>query len=1160
MALRDRIPDDDATRVGGVEGLASSSTNSGSTISPGHTQQPIFEPGTILVERYEILQLLGQGGMGAVYKATDRELDRLVALKTIRPEMAGNAEMLARFKQEIILARQITHRNVIRIYDIGESAGTKFITMEYVEGEDLRSLLQQKGKFPPLEAVEIIQQVCRALEAAHAEGVIHRDLKPQNVMRDQHDRIVVMDFGLARPLGFEGLTQTGALVGTMEYMSPEQALGIAADARSDVFAIGLIFYELLTGITPYKADTAIASLLKRSQEAAVPVSKVDTSIPPALSNIVGKCLERDCTKRYQSSSEILKDLDLWRSGSPVRTKASGDRRATLRKAGYLVASTLLLVALLAGAIVLRHRLFGGAAQKEVAHNGPVLSVAVLPFRNATGDAALDWIGSSLSETLSTDVGQSSTLHIVSADRVYQVLRDLRISPGSEIDDSTLRRIAEFSSADRLLWGQYAKVGNAFEIQATLQDLKSQHSTSLKARADDQNQLLAAVDRLAHSVQENLSLPASAVRDIRAAAFAPSTKSADALRAYTEGLQLERQGNHLEAQKRFEDSTKQDPEFALAYSKLGQTYAELGYANEAATASRKAVDLSSGLPEHEKQLIRASHARIINDTDTAIRIYEELAKVSPEDSNLQFALADLYLSTGAYDKAREQYAKVLVQDPKSVDALLGMGKVETVQLNPQDSIEYLNRALALTIQFGNDERRAKVLQDIAVAYRQLNKPDDALRYAQESLDIRRRLGQKQGIAESLHTIAQIQTTQGKMDLALKEFEDAIRIQRDIGDNRGLADTLIDYGNLYNDRSDYDRALKAYKESLQLERNLGDRTLEAVNLNNIAIIYVNKAQYDDALSYYEQALHLREQLKVPTDIADTLHNLGDVATSTGQNDRAVSYYLRALEIRRSIGDRRGEAMDSQSIAFAFEQQGRYGAALKSTEDAVKTFRDLQEHGFWLAEVLAAYGNALNQVGRLTESQTPLAEALALARELKNQDVIAEVLNYQGDRMFYHGDFRSARGFYEQSLKAASHPGADPNLLLTSKINLAKASMKEGDVRAAVAKLNASAEEARTLGLTYLETDANTYVGEGLLNLKDYSHAREELESALEKSEKSGFRALTARSRYLLANTLRASGSTIEADHHLEEARRTLDDIAKESGNGVLTRSDFAPISAH
>ena len=199
MALRDRIPDDDATRVGGVEGLASSSTNSGSTISPGHTQQPIFEPGTILVERYEILQLLGQGGMGAVYKATDRELDRLVALKTIRPEMAGNAEMLARFKQEIILARQITHRNVIRIYDIGESAGTKFITMEYVEGEDLRSLLQQKGKFPPLEAVEIIQQVCRALEAAHAEGVIHRDLKPQNVMRDQHDRIVVMDFGLGSP-------------------------------------------------------------------------------------------------------------------------------------------------------------------------------------------------------------------------------------------------------------------------------------------------------------------------------------------------------------------------------------------------------------------------------------------------------------------------------------------------------------------------------------------------------------------------------------------------------------------------------------------------------------------------------------------------------------------------------------------------------------------------------------------------------------------------------------------------------------------------------------------------------------------------------------------------------------------------------------------------
>src|SRR5581483_1815639 len=178
----------------------------------------VLQIGAVLGNRYEILQLLGEGGMGAVYKARDIELDRMVALKVIRPELAGNPAILQRFKQELILARQVTHRNVIRIYDLGEAEGIKFITMEFVDGDDLRSLLLQRERLTPPEAVAIIEQVCLALEAAHREGVIHRDLKPQNIMRDRQGRIVVMDFGLARSLVSERMTQTGAMVGTMEYM------------------------------------------------------------------------------------------------------------------------------------------------------------------------------------------------------------------------------------------------------------------------------------------------------------------------------------------------------------------------------------------------------------------------------------------------------------------------------------------------------------------------------------------------------------------------------------------------------------------------------------------------------------------------------------------------------------------------------------------------------------------------------------------------------------------------------------------------------------------------------------------------------------------------------------------------------------------------------
>src|SRR5579859_3419740 len=243
-----------------------------------------IEPGVVLGERYEILKRLGEGGMGTVYKARDKELDRLVALKVIRPDLARNPAIIQRFKQELILARQVTHRNVVRIFDLGEADGIKFITMEFIEGKDLRSLLLEHKKFSPEEAAEIIRQVCLALDTAHSEGVIHRDLKPQNIMRDASGRIVVMDFGLARSLESDGMTQTGALIGTMEYMSPEQGLGQELDQRSDLFTLGLIFYELLSGQVPYKADSALASLLKRTQERAAPVSSLDNKVPRVLSN------------------------------------------------------------------------------------------------------------------------------------------------------------------------------------------------------------------------------------------------------------------------------------------------------------------------------------------------------------------------------------------------------------------------------------------------------------------------------------------------------------------------------------------------------------------------------------------------------------------------------------------------------------------------------------------------------------------------------------------------------------------------------------------------------------------------------------------------------------------------------------------------------------
>jgi serine/threonine protein kinase/tetratricopeptide (TPR) repeat protein len=324
--------DPDATQVFGEVSLAATAVGGTGWSVPLQQRSSAPSPndpvevGQVLGERYEILKRLGEGGMGAVYKARDHELDRLVALKVIRPELAGHPDILRRFKQELILARQVTHKNVVRIFDLGSADGRKFITMDYIEGRDLKSILVERGKLPPAEVVPIFQQICRGLEAAHVEGVVHRDLKPQNVMVDEAGRVWLMDFGLARSMELAGLTRTGVLMGTPDYMSPEQARAEKVDARSDLFSLGIIVYEMLIGELPFQADTLMAKLLQRVQQNATPVTQIDPSIPAALGAVVSKCLERDVAKRYQTIREILDDLsanvESTQTQSPASTGAS----------------------------------------------------------------------------------------------------------------------------------------------------------------------------------------------------------------------------------------------------------------------------------------------------------------------------------------------------------------------------------------------------------------------------------------------------------------------------------------------------------------------------------------------------------------------------------------------------------------------------------------------------------------------------------------------------------------------------------------------------------------------------------------------------------------------------------------------------------------------
>jgi eukaryotic-like serine/threonine-protein kinase len=1119
-----------------------------------------LEPGRILGNRYEILQILGQGGMGAVYKARDTELDRLVALKVIRPELAQYSEVLQRFKQELILARQVTHRNVIRIYDLGEAEGIKFITMDYIEGRDLKSMIREKGKFEAKEAVDVVVQVARALEAAHGEGVIHRDLKPQNIMVEQQGRVSVMDFGIARSMEEVGggMTQTGALMGTIEYMSPEQAKGEKLDARTDLFSLGIIFYETLTGNSPYKADTAMASLYKRLKEVPKPPSELVPGTPAVVNNIVMRCLEIEKEKRYSSAAEIIQDLEVWQGARAGTVIAQAPPLISLQQLTLYwkwLATALAVLFLGLGVFIFRGKLGIGSptAQGPVA---PQASLAILPFRNGSGDPALDWLGPSLADMLSTDVGQSQYMRTISADRLHQVLGDLRVEPNTSIDPTMVTRIADFSSADTVVWGEYAKFGDQIRIDATLQDLKHNRSTPLKIEAASEKDIPGSVDQLADLIRKNLSVSSDVLKEMKASSFQPTSTSVPALKDYNNGLQLLRDGKNLDATKAFQSATQEDPQFALAYSRLAEADSALGYDSDAEQASSKAVDLSSQLNVAERYLIEASHARITKDNKKAIEAYQNLEKTSPNNPDVEYALASVYVDTGDYTKAQAQLAKILQDDPKNLKALWQTGVVMITTGNPQGALDPLNKGLSLAVEANNQEQKSLILLALGVSYRQTNQPDEAMRNYQESMEISQKLGLKRIYSNALTEVAQVQTMLGKSDAALASYTQALQILNDIGMKKEYGNALIDRGVLYDSRGDTDKALQDYKDALEIQREANDQNYEALSLNNIGGDYLTKGDTDNALIYLQQSLELRQKSgnQQPQYMAETLQTLGEVYTATGDYDKALNSFMSSLDVSRKANDTWSVASESDELGKVFRYQGRMGAAVNAFQQAVAGYRTVSNRSVDMAQSLDDLAGSLALAGRGNESAKLLTEAQGLQHDLKNQGLESDVLNAQGDVAFYRGDNAGAQTSYQGALRAAQQAKARDKIL-TSKLNLAKVAISEGRAQSVAGDLKSAVQEADSLRLKYQSLQASIGLAESMISAKDYSHARQALESDLDQSQKLGSLLETAKIQYLLGNVLRLSGESTESASHYRQAVSTLDQLKAEQGaDKLLDRSDL------
>jgi tetratricopeptide (TPR) repeat protein/predicted Ser/Thr protein kinase len=612
-------------------------------------------PGTSIGSRYEIVRLLGQGGMGAVYQAHDKELERQVAIKVIRADMAANPEILRRFKQELILARQITHKNVIRIFDLGQADGIKFITMEYIEGENLQSILRRKKKLEPVEAANILAQVCRALEAAHNEGVIHRDLKPQNIMLDKSGRAYVMDFGIARSMVGTGMTQTGALIGTPDYMSPEQAKGQSLDARSDLFSVGIIFYEMLSGQVPFDADTTMGKLWKRTNEPARPLEDLDKTIPKPLSDIVRKCLEIDPQRRFATAGDVLQRIEMWQ-GPAAGTRLVSLPSTVLPAPGKWLTAAVLGVVVIAGALFLRSRMI----PRPTAPHAPV-TLLIADFDNKTGDSVFDG-------TLEPMLGIAlEGAPFISSFNRGQARKDAtRLQPAAtRMDASLAQLVAVREGVNVVVTGSITQDRSGYKVYVVTLDPATGKSILTEQRsASNKQEVLAAAGKLAESIRKGLgdTTPDSAQQS---AAETFSAGSLEAAHAYAVGQDFQQAAKWDDALKAYAQAAELDPNLGRAYAGMAAIDANLGKRQDAEKYYGLAMSHIDRMTDREKYRTRSGYYLFMRNQPKAMEELTSLVSQFPSDSAGHANLALAYFYSRDMNKALEEQKRALETTPHSV---------------------------------------------------------------------------------------------------------------------------------------------------------------------------------------------------------------------------------------------------------------------------------------------------------------------------------------------------------------------------------------------------------------------------------------------------------------------------------------------------------------